>query len=406
MKKAFEKKICVLGLGYIGLPTASLLATRGFQVLGVDVQRDRVEQINQGKLPISEPGLDALFRSAVFSKRLEASTKAVPSDVFILALPTPLSKNRTADLSSIDDALESIASLLEPENLIIIESTIPPGTTEKVAGKLKKLRPDIAPDKLHIAHSPERVLPSQILKELIENDRVVGGLTTEAGALAAEFYRSFIQGEVHITDAKTAEITKLVENSFRDVNIAFANELSLICEELGVSVWEVVEMANRHPRVNILKPGPGVGGHCIAVDPWFLIQSSPENSKLMRVAREQNDSKPGKVINRIQSMAESLDEPVLGFLGLSYKANTSDLRESPALEIVEHFKDTNCLVVEPNIEALPESLHTEGVRLVDLDTALEKANLLVLLVDHREFIAVENLRLQEKLILDTRGAWS
>jgi len=332
-----------MGLGYIGLPTASLLATKGNHVLGVDINPLTVETINRGEIHIVEPDLDILVRSAVHSGNLKAALVPEGADIFILAVPTPFKDDHIPDISYIEAATRTIAPYLVSGNLFILESTSPVGTTERVRDILTEERPDLFPlqskssnsPSIYIAHCPERVLPGQILRELISNDRIIGGIDQASRENTAEFYRTFVSGDVFVTDARTAELAKLTENAFRDVNIAFANELSLICDRLGINVWELIELANHHPRVNILQPGPGVGGHCIAVDPWFIVNAAPEESRLIRTAREVNDCKPGWVIDKVKVKARRFNNPVIGCLGLTFKANIDDLRESPALDITQ-----------------------------------------------------------------------
>lgn len=401
------EKVCVIGLGYIGLPTASLLASKGFTVHGVDVNSRVVETINQGKIHIQEPDLDILVKDAVNSGKLTANLEPNSADVFIIAVPTPFKAGYTPDISYIEAATKSLAPCLVRSNLVILESTSPVGTTEKIEKWIHEINPDIG--EVHIAYCPERVLPGQILKELVGNDRIVGGLDVRSTEKAAIFYEKFVTGEVLRTDARTAELAKLTENSFRDVNIAFANELSLICDRLHINVWELIELANRHPRVNILKPGPGVGGHCIAVDPWFIVDSAPKEARLIRTAREVNDSKPHHVVGQIKAAIEKINKPIIACLGLAYKANIDDLRESPAIEIVQSLaKDIEqvVFVVEPHIESLPPSLDIIGnIKLVDLQLALDKADIVVILVDHKVFVNIDRKRLADKTVIDTRGIW-
>ena len=418
------KKICVMGLGYIGLPTASLLATKGYLVHGVDLNQEAVNIINNGGIQIHEPDLDIMVKAAVQSGKLHAATEPEEADVFIIAVPTPFKDGHVPDIAYVEQAARAIAPCLKAGNLIILESTSPVKTTENIAAWLKELRPDLdiperdlyglntlneSAQRIYIAHSPERVLPGQILKELVENDRVIGGIDQASAAAAGEFYRSFVKGEIKLTDSRTAELCKLTENAFRDVNIAFANELSLICDSLEINVWELVELANRHPRVSILQPGPGVGGHCIAVDPWFIVDSVPEQARLIRTAREINDGKPDFVLEKVHCKASRFKEAVIACLGLSFKADIDDLRESPALEIVEKIAQKDLgriLVVEPHIRSLPESLKKyPALELVDLGQALQQADLIVLLVNHRVFADVNREVLKEKVIIDTRGMW-
>ncbi|WP_440997931.1 UDP-N-acetyl-D-mannosamine dehydrogenase [Arhodomonas sp. SL1] len=398
--------VTVLGLGYIGLPTASLLATRGFRVHGVDVNAEVVETINQGAIHIVEPDLDVLVRSAVQSGQLRAGTEPEPADVFILAVPTPFTEDREPDLGFVEAASRAMARVLAPGNLVILESTSPVGTTERVARWIAEERPELGGGAVHVAHCPERVLPGQIIKELVDNDRVVGGLDNAATEAAAAFYREFVSGEVLTTTARTAEMAKLTENTFRDVNIALANELSVICERLDIDVWRLIELANRHPRVNVLQPGPGVGGHCIAVDPWFIVASAPEQSRLIRTARAVNDDKPDEVVAQVAAQARRLREPVIACLGLAYKADVDDLRESPALRITETLAREGVgeiLSVEPHIQEAPEALARHDVRLADVTEAMERADLIVPLVPHRPFRNIPASQLQRKMVVDACG---
>jgi UDP-N-acetyl-D-mannosaminuronic acid dehydrogenase len=405
--------IAVIGLGYIGLPTASIFATKGKRVLGVDVVPAVVETINQGSIHIHEPDLDVLVRAAVQSGNLRASTSPEPSAVFIVAVPTPFhvreDGSRIPDLNYVESATRSIAPVVESGNLVILESTSPVGTTEKIKGwledELAKLGRKV--DGILYAHCPERILPGQMLKELVSNDRIAGGLTPEASRRARELYRCFCTAEIVETDARTAEMAKLTENAFRDVNIAFANELSLVCDKLGINVWELIKLANRHPRVNILQPGPGVGGHCIAVDPWFIVDSAPKEARLMRTAREVNDGKPDWVIGKVRAAAAGLKNPSVACLGLAFKANIDDLRESPSLDIAGHLADEGfkVLAVEPHVRELPASLKGKA-ELVGLEEALVKADILLLLVDHDVFKRIPSSALMGKNTIDTRGIWN
>ena len=410
-------KICVIGLGYIGLPTASILATKGFTVLGCDVNSNVVQTINRGEIHIVEPGLDILVRSAVQSGRFSAFTTPQIADIYIIAVPTPFKDDHQPDVSYVDAATTAIAPLLRPGALIILESTSPIGTTERVTKCLSTLRPELSTtsdesidNRVYVAHCPERVLPGNILQELVENDRIIGGIDQASAEKAREFYKTFVQGEIFLTNARTAEMSKLAENSFRDVNIAFANELSIICQNLDINVWELIFLANHHRRVNILQPGPGVGGHCIAVDPWFIIDAAPDDSHLIRAAREVNDKKPFHIIERTMRAAARFKNPVIACFGLSFKANIDDLRESPALQIVLELSKRNVarlLVVEPFIEVLPASLeewHPE-VMLVDVETALLQADIVLLLVDHKQFYQIDVASLSEKVVIDTKGLW-
>jgi UDP-N-acetyl-D-mannosaminuronic acid dehydrogenase len=394
------KKVSVIGLGYIGLPTAAILANQGVQVIGVDINKKAIDTINQGKIHIVEPDLEALVHSAVASGKLKAVLKPEKSEAFIIAVPTPFKEGHKPDLSYIEAAAKAISPVLEKGNLIILESTSPVGTTEKLAEWLPEID-------LHIAYCPERVLPGHILREIVGNDRIIGGLTPASAHLAKQLYQIFVKGDCLTTDARTAEMTKLTENSFRDVNIAFANELSLICDELNINVWELIRLANRHPRVKILQPGPGVGGHCIAVDPWFIVDSAPHLARLIRTSREVNDSKPRHVLAKIRSALAHIKNPTIACLGLSFKADIDDIRESPALEIVQHLanENTNLFVVEPHLEMLPRELQLPHVKFTDIHEAIAKADLVLLLVNHRKFGELDRSLLQNKQIIDTRGLW-
>jgi UDP-N-acetyl-D-mannosaminuronic acid dehydrogenase len=409
-------KISVIGLGYVGLPVSAAFAGRGFDVVGVDVEPGVVDVINKGHVHIVEPDLDMVVRAAVTARRLRATLKAEPADVFIIAVPTPFTQDKLPDLTYVHQATAAIAPLLQKGNLVVLESTCPVGTTEDICTRIAAMRSDMRmPDStledadIHIAHCPERVLPGRILHELVHNDRIIGGISPRCAERAAELYRSFVLGELHLTNARTAELTKLVENAFRDVNIAFANELSVICDKLDVNVWDVIDLANRHPRVNVLKPGPGVGGHCITVDPWFIVSAAGDAAKLIRAARHVNDGKPEIVLEKIKAAATVFRSPAIACLGLSYKADIDDLRESPALRIVEMLareKPGEILVVEPNIDRLPPALSQfAGVRLCALEPALAAAQIVVLLVDHRPFRILDRGLLAGKKVIDTRGIW-
>jgi UDP-N-acetyl-D-mannosaminuronic acid dehydrogenase len=396
------RNVCVVGLGYIGLPTASLLASRGFSVAGVDTSASVVATINQGRIHIVEPDLESLVQSAVHGARLRASTTPQPADVFVIAVPTPIRADKRPDLSMVEAAARAIAPVVRAGNLVILESTSPVGTTEGVVARVLAEAGHKPGEDVYVAYCPERVLPGRILTELVENDRVVGGINPASTERAVEFYQAFVRGEVLATDARTAEMVKLTENSFRDVNIAFANELSMLCAREGVSVWELIRLANRHPRVKILNPGPGVGGHCIAVDPWFLVDRAPELARLIRTAREVNDAKPHWVVQRVQQCAAKLRDPVIACLGLSFKADVDDLRESPAVEIVhalQRLRVGRLLVVEPHVKSHPD------FPIVALETALAEADIVLVLVDHKRFRRVPREALQEKILIDTRGVY-
>ncbi|HFK1545766.1 TPA: UDP-N-acetyl-D-mannosamine dehydrogenase [Bacillus albus] len=409
-----DKKICVMGLGYIGLPTASLLATKGFQVHGVDVNKNAVEMINSGKVHIYEPDLDILVKAAVQSGKLRASLQPEEADIFILAVPTPFKDGHKPDLTYVEAAAKTIAHVIKNGDIIILESTSPIGTTEKVAEWILEERSDLTTSeemhndkgRIYVAHCPERVLPGHILKELVENDRIIGGLDKESTKRTVEFYKQFVKGQILDTNARTAEMAKLTENSFRDVNIAFANELSLICDKLNINVWELIRLANRHPRVNILQPGPGVGGHCIAVDPWFIVDAAPEEAKLIHTARNVNDYKPMYVVEKVKEKADRFKNPVIACLGLAFKANIDDLRESPALEIVKHLAASNVgevIAVEPHVNELPVSLQEKGISLLSTEEAVAKSDIILVLVDHEVFSSIDFDQLKEKVVIDTKG---
>ncbi|QYJ74032.1 UDP-N-acetyl-D-mannosamine dehydrogenase [Shewanella sp. FJAT-52076] len=417
------KTISVIGLGYIGLPTAAMFASRKINVIGVDINQHAVDTINRGEIHIVEPELDAIVSRAVASGHLKAVTTPEPADAFLIAVPTPFKEEYQPDLTYIESACHAIAPVLKKGDLIILESTSPVGTTEQMAQWLSAARPDLSFPQTHgedadinLAHCPERVLPGHVVRELVANDRVIGGMTPKCSARCVDLYRIFVEGECIITNARTAEMAKLTENSSRDVSIAFANELSLICDKLDIDVWELISLANRHPRVNILQPGPGVGGHCIAVDPWFIVSKTPEEARLIRTAREVNDSKPEWVIGKIKTTITDflLANPQrnaadikLACFGLAFKPDIDDLRESPAMAITSALTKelpVQVLVVEPNIESLPAAL-VNRVELIETDTALNIADIIVLLVDHKEFKLLDKALLQNKLLVDTKGIW-
>jgi len=411
-------RIAVVGLGYIGLPTAAVFAENGVEVVGVDVTPRVVETINAGRPHFGEPNLDALVRRVVEAGKLRATLTMEPAEAFIIAVPTPLrghGEGAVPDISYVEDAARALAPVLAAGNLVILESTSPVGTTERMAEILAELRPDLSfPQQrgeladVQVAHCPERVLPGRILDEVVNNARVIGGMTRKCAQRALTLYKVVVKGECRVTNARTAELAKLTENAYRDVNIAFANELSLICDSLRVNVWDLIGLANLHPRVNILSPGPGVGGHCIAVDPWFIVATNPEEATLIRAARIINDAKPGHVVAKVRERAAALKRPVIACLGLSYKKDVDDLRESPAVEIVRRLAEEKVgelLVVEPHIGRLPPELADHGLALYDFDQALERANLVLLLVDHMSFMQVDRAVLKDKFVIDTRGAW-
>lgn len=409
--------VVVLGLGYIGLPTAVALVAHGVSVVGVDINVDTVAAINRGDAPFVEPDLAVAVSGAVSMGSLRAQTDVPAADAFILAVPTPFKEGHEVDLSHIRSATESIAPKLRGGEIVILESTSPPGTTRQVSRWLGEMRPDLhlphddtREPNVHVAHCPERVLPGRIMIEIVTNDRVVGGVTAECASRAAELYRLFCQGEIVLTDAESAEMSKLAENAYRDVNIAFANELSVIADRLHLDVWEIIAMANLHPRVAILKPGPGVGGHCIAVDPWFIVSAAPDEARLIRTAREINDGKPRHVVDQVIKRANRMLEPTIVALGLAFKADVDDLRQSPAVEIVadlaDKLPDVRILAVEPNVRQLPAALAArDNVTLSGLSDAIDCADVVLVLVDHKQFKAVKRIALEGKVVFDTRGLW-
>jgi UDP-N-acetyl-D-mannosaminuronic acid dehydrogenase len=410
-----ELKVCMVGLGYIGLPTAAVIARSGAAVLGIDVDRQVVETVNSGKVHIEEIDLDGLVSGVVARGLLRASTVIERADVFVIAVPTPFGPNHEPDIAYVLEAAASIASVLKAGDTVILESTSPIGTTEKVAALIAEHRSDLAVPghctgtaDLAIAYCPERVLPGRILVELIDNDRVIGGITPRCARKALHFYRRFVRGACVTTTARAAEMTKLTENAFRDVNIAFANELSVVADTMGIDVWEVIRLANRHPRVNILSPGPGVGGHCIAVDPWFLVHADPENTQLIRTAREVNDAKIAHTIAQAEALADAMPGAPIACLGLAFKANIDDFRESPALKVALHMArrfGARVRIVEPYAAQLPQAFDGTGAQLIDLDTALETCPAFVVLVDHDLFRSVPLDERADKRVHDARGIW-
>lgn len=404
------KKVSVIGLGYIGLPTATLIANNGFHVYGMDPVADVVDTINQGRIHIVEPGLENFVRKAVEDGNLAADTKPHEADVFILAVPTPFKGNKEPDLSYVESAAREIAPYLKEENLVILESTSPVGTTEKIRQWIMDENKSLENKRLYFSHCPERVLPGKIVQELSQNDRIIGGIDEESTEKTVEFYQRFVKGALLKTDARTAELSKLTENSFRDVNIAFANEMSIICEKLGINVWKLIRLANRHPRVNILQPGPGVGGHCIAVDPWFIVDSAPAEARLIRTARQVNDNKPHYVMSKVYEALKDIPHPIVACLGLAFKPDIDDLRESPSLQIAYDLAKNGkaeIIAVEPNVKALPPKLQgMKNVNFMGYMEAIEKADIVLLLVDHKEFKALDKKLLDGKIVIDTRGIWA
>ena len=414
-----KQKVAFVGLGYIGLPTAVVMANSGVDVTGVDVNAANVEKINRGEVTIIEPGLQEELNKALSSGRFRATTEQVHADAYIIAVPTPFTDSYDVDMKFIYSAAEAIAPQLVGDELIVLESTSPPQTTAKMAERILEIRTDLVADGaenpddkpvIYFAHCPERILPGYAMEELRTNDRIIGGQTTEATRRATEIYATFCKGELLPTNDVTAEMAKLTENSFRDVNIAFANELSLISDNLGIDVWELINLANHHPRVNILQPGPGVGGHCIAVDPWFIVAADPENSKLIHTARKVNDGQPEWVKQKVKEAVAESNASKVAVFGLAFKADIDDLRESPALNIAvdlaEELEDKTVFAIEPNVSELPKRLKGfDNVQLKEYNDAIAEADVVVLLVDHKEFKEFDKTKLEGKEIIDTKGLW-
>lgn len=416
-------KILVVGLGYIGLPTAAVFASRKIRVVGVDICQNTIDTINRGDIHIVEPELDIVVHAAVTEGYLYATRNPEVADAFLIAVPTPFKENHQPDLSYIQSACHSIAPFLKKGDLVVLESTSPVGTTEQIANWLSIVRPDLTFPLTHgedsdirIAYCPERVLPGHVIRELIQNDRVIGGMTPKCSERAVQLYKIFVEGECIVTDSRIAEMCKLTENSFRDTNIAFANELSLICAKLDINVWELIQLANRHPRVNILQPGPGVGGHCIAVDPWFIVNQTPEEAKLIRTSREVNDSKPAWVVETVNSAVSRfiLDNPektsqdvTIACFGLAFKADIDDLRESPALAITQKITQSHLghvLIVEPNIDVLPKELI--GIaELKSVEQAVAESDIILVLVNHKQFKEISRSFSPNVIVIDVCGAW-
>jgi UDP-N-acetyl-D-mannosaminuronic acid dehydrogenase len=417
--------VSVIGLGYIGLPTAAMFASRKKKVIGVDVNQHAVDTINKGQIHIVEPDLDMLVHAAVTEGYLRATVNPEPADAFLIAVPTPFLPIANEgdipkpDLKYIEAAAKAIAPVLKKGDLVILESTSPVGATEQMAEWLAQARTDLTfpqtsgeESDIRVAHCPERVLPGHVVRELVENDRVIGGLTNKCSEAAVELYKTFVKGDCVITNARTAEMAKLTENSCRDVQIAFANELSIICDKLDIDVWELISLANRHPRINILQPGPGVGGHCIAVDPWFIVSKTPEQAQLIHTARKVNDAKPEWVVNKVKiAIAEFLQvnsdktvkDVTIACYGLAFKPDIDDLRESPALNITQQLANIHSgrtLGIEPNINILPN--HLDNIELTSFEYATENADIHLLLVDHKEF---KNISFDSDFIIDTKGIW-
>lgn len=410
-----QTKVAVIGLGYIGLPTAALIARSGMSVLGIDVSAHVVETVNSGRIHIEEVDLDGLVQGVVARGLLRASLTVEEADVFVIAVPTPVSEDHAPDISYVLAAARTIAPVLKPGNVVILESTSPVGTTEAMRDELQKMRPDLRMPGLPgngaevaIAYCPERVLPGRILIELVNNDRCIGGITPRCARKALSFYRQFVRGECITTTARSAEMVKLVENSYRDVNIAFANELSVIADGMGIDVWDVIRLANRHPRVNILQPGPGVGGHCIAVDPWFIVHGDPENSRIIRTAREVNEAKTDYVIEHASRLIDTRPDAEIACLGLAFKPNIDDFRESPAVKVAAALArryGRRLKLVEPYAHGLPMEFAGTGAELIDIDDAIERCGVFVVLVDHDVFKSVPLDERIDKAVYDTRGIW-
>ena len=409
-------RVCVVGLGYVGVPTAAVLAGHGMEVIGVDIDPERVETINSGASPFDEPGLDSLVAEVVASGALSARGEPAPADAFVIAVPTPIREDRSPDLSYVRAAVDNLAPVLGKGNLVVLESTCPVGTTERVCEWLASSRPDLTfphsageASDIRVAYCAERILPGNALEELVANDRIIGGVSPACAEAAKSLYEVFVEGACHVTTVRTAELAKLAENAFRDVNVAFANEISLVCSALGIDPWKLIALANRHPRVEILNPGPGVGGHCIPVDPWFIADAAPHLTPLIQAARQVNDGMPKVVADRVIAECEGLDAPVVTCLGLAYKADAADLRESPAIEVVRDLQERingRILVVEPFVSELPDEVADDrSTELVGLDEGLKAADVVVLLTDHSVFAGISLESLASKSVVDSRGLW-
>lgn len=402
-----KKKICIVGLGYIGLPTAAMFATHGHKIVGVDINKNIVEALNQGKIIIEEPYLDIMVQAAVTSGNLVASTEPVEADVFIISVPTPINPDKTADMRYVESAAESIVPYLRKGNVVVLESTSPPGTVENLLVPILEKSGLKTGEQLLVAHSPERVLPGKILIELVENNRIVGGINQKSSEVVRDLYRTFVKGEIFLTDATTAEMCKLMENTFRDVNIALANELAKLCENMGINAWEVIKLSNKHPRVNLHQPGPGVGGHCLAVDPWFIVEKQPAIAKMIHLGRVTNDSMPGYVFEKSKQILSNVTgDKKVTILGVTYKPNIDDMRESPIMELVEHFENEDGFtlnIVDPHV-------HSCNHLVKDLYEAAEGSHLVILGVNHDEFSSIDFKRLSSVMskpdLLDTRNYWN
>lgn len=399
------KKVCVLGMGYVGLPTATLLAVNGYSVVGVDTNARVVESLSKADLHIQEPNLKELVEDRLRSGNLRISALPEEADAFIIAVPTPITSENTADLCAVKAAAESILPHLRKGNLVVLESTVPPGTTQNVLLPILKRAPIVGDDEVLLAHAPERVLPGNILGELVENSRVIGGINTLSATMARELYRSFAKGDIHLTDATTAETVKVMENAYRDVNIAFANEMAMVAEVVGIDIWQAIELANKHPRVNILSPGPGVGGHCIPVDPWFLAEVVPGTASLIPAARRVNDAMPGHVLSILKRELEPISRPLVTLFGVAYKGNVDDVRNSPAFPLLEEMLalDWQVAMFDPHVKTLIK--HQE--RLKELDSSVKGSHCVVVLTDHREFLGIDPAKvaplMEERLLVDCRN---
>ncbi|ESW77769.1 MULTISPECIES: UDP-N-acetyl-D-mannosamine dehydrogenase [unclassified Mesorhizobium] len=410
------KTVSVIGMGYIGLPTCAIFASRGLEVIGVDINEAVVAKVNRGEIHIIEPDLDGLIQKVVANGKLKAFSTPQPADAYIIAVPTPITPDRKPDVSYVLAAARSIAPVLKRDDLVVLESTSPVGTTRVMTALLAELRPDLKFPVAHgeeadvlVAYSPERVLPGKVLTELINNDRSIGGLSRKSSERTAALYSSFVAGDLFITQAESAELVKLTENAFRDVNIAFANELAAVCQDLSLNVWEVIDLANRHPRVNILQPSPGVGGHCIAIDPYFIIDAAPNNTRLISSARRINSERPLSVVRDIEALLDPTRNQTIACLGLSFKPNIDDMRESPAVEVVKllsKIPNIKIVAAEPNARQLPHELEGSGIMFTDALSAIDQSDIVVLLVDHRQFNLIDPEALKDKKLVDTRGLWT
>jgi len=401
-----NKKICIIGLGYIGLPTAAMFATHGFDILGVDVNPKVVDELNQGRIIIEEPYLDIMVQAAVTSGKLTARSKPDYADVFIIAVPTPINEDKTADMTYVKSAAESIVPYLREGNIVVLESTSPPGTVNELLVPILEKSGLKCGGQILVAHCPERVLPGRILIELVENNRIIGGINKVSAEAVKELYKTFVRGNIYITDATTAEMCKLMENTFRDVNIALANELAMLCERMGINAWEVIELANKHPRVNLHSPGPGVGGHCLAVDPWFIVEKFPETARIIELSRKINDGMPHYVKNKIMNLTSDVDgKRIVTILGITYKADVDDVRESPVIELISILKKDNVevRVVDPFVESFDGKFD-------NVYEACEGAHLVVLGVNHKQFEKIDFNKVSKVMakpqVLDTRNFWN